>query len=335
MKKIALLFLIFILNISSASGITLKIATATPEGTQWMNDMRASAKEIYDKTQGRVNIKYYGGGIKGSDSKVLSQIRIKQLQGGAFTPTSLAAQYPNLNIYGMPLVFNSEQEATYVRSKMDLILQKGLEDSGFVNFGFATSGFANIMSSEPVKTLEDLKGKRVWVPEGDIMSYKSMEALSLNPVTLPITDVLTGLQTGLIDIVTIPTIVGLVLQWHTKVKYITPVPLIYTFGYMAIDKKVFDKIDIKDQVIIREVMNRTYDKFDELNLIDNENAYAALIRSGIQEIRFDEIELNKVRELLLKSNLKLGSAGGFSLELYKEMLSHIAEFRDNKIINSE
>ena len=134
MRKIFLMFSILILSIPNASAITLRIATATPEGTQWMIDMRASAKEIHEKTEGRVEIKYYGGGIKGSDSKVLSQIRIRQLQGGAFTPTSLAAQYPDLNLYGMPLVFNSEEEASYVRSKMDPILQRGLEEAGFVNF---------------------------------------------------------------------------------------------------------------------------------------------------------------------------------------------------------
>ena len=217
MRKLFLSVMLLMFSAPAISVVTLKVATATPDGTQWMKDMRASAKEIHERTEGRVTFKYYAGGIKGSDFKVLSQIRIGQLQGGVFTPTSLAAQYSDLNLYGMPLVFDSEKEATYVRTKMDAVLQEGLENAGFVNFGFATSGFAYIMSGQPVQTLADLRGKRVWVPEGDLMSYKSMEALSLNPVTLPLTDVLTGLQTGLIDIVTIPTIVGLVLQWHTKV----------------------------------------------------------------------------------------------------------------------
>ena len=229
MKKLILCIAALVLS-APAMAVTLKIATATPDGTQWMKDMRGSAKEIKERTEGRVVIKYYGGGIKGSDSKVLSQIRIRQLQGGAFPPSALAGQYADLNLYGMPLVFDSEEEAAFVRSRMDARLELGLEDAGFVNFGFATSGFASILSSTPVKTMADLKGKRVWVPDGDTISYKSMQALSLNPVTLPITDVLTGLQTGLIDIVIIPPIVALVLQWHTKVKYVTEVPLVYSFG---------------------------------------------------------------------------------------------------------
>ncbi|MDH3778420.1 MAG: TRAP transporter substrate-binding protein DctP, partial [Gammaproteobacteria bacterium] len=96
---------------------TLKIATVTPENSQWMKDMRASAKEIKERTEGRVQIKYYGGGVMGNDQKVLSRIRIGALQGGAFTPTALAAQYSNLNLYGLPMVFDSEEEAAYARSR--------------------------------------------------------------------------------------------------------------------------------------------------------------------------------------------------------------------------
>jgi len=334
MKKLILSILVLMLSVP-AMAVTLKIATATPNGSQWMKDMRASAAEIKERTEGRVLIKYYGGGIKGDDAKVLGQIRIRQLQGGAFTPSALAAKYSDLNLYGMPLVFESEEEATFVRSRMDARLQQGLEDIGWVNFGFATSGFASIMSSTPVKTLADLKGKRVWVPEGDSISYASMKAMSLNPVTLPLTDVLTGLQTGLLDIVAIPPIVALVLQWHTKVKYITEVPLVYTVGFMAIDKKTFDKIDADDQAVVREVMTRTYQKFDKVNLVDNQGAFDALVKAGIQPTKFDDEEFIKVRDLLLVSNLKLGAEGAFTLELYEEMLRYIDEYRSEHVAAAE
>jgi TRAP-type C4-dicarboxylate transport system substrate-binding protein len=334
MKKYLLTILLLTISVP-AMAVTLKIATVTPNGSQWMNDMRASAAEIKERTEGRVLIKYYGGGVKGDDAKVLGQIRIRQLQGGAFTPSSLASLYSDLNLYGMPLVFNSEEEAAFVRTRMDARIQQGLEDAGFVSFGFATSGFANIMSSKPVKTLADLKGKRVWVPEGDTISYKSMEALSLNPVTFPLTDVLTGLQTGLIDIVAIPPIVGLVLQWHTKVKYVTRMPLVYTFGFMAVDKKVFDKISDDDQAIVREVMTETYQNFDKTNLVDNQGAFDALVKSGIEEVEINAEEFAKTRSLLLESNLKLGAEGAFTLELYEEMLQHIDEYRSEQVAVSE
>ena len=78
MKK--LLFTLLALALSlPLQAATLKVATVTPEGSGWMKDMRASAKEINERTEGRVQIKYYGGGVMGTDQKVLGRIRIGPL----------------------------------------------------------------------------------------------------------------------------------------------------------------------------------------------------------------------------------------------------------------
>ena len=252
------------------------------------------------------------------------------IYGGAFTPTALASQYPDLNVYGLPLIFDSEDEAAYVRERMDERLRLGLEDSGFVSFGFAGGGFAVIMSSTPVRSLEDLKGQRVWVPEGDTISYASMEALSLSPVTLPITDVLTGLQTGLIDIVAMSPIGALVLQWHTKIKYMTEMPLVYTMGFMAVDKKAFGKLSAADREIVREVMTRTYENFDRVNPIDNAGAREALVNAGIETVEIDDAEIARVRQVLRQSNRRIGERGDFTIEFYDTMLGHVDEYRRNR-----
>jgi TRAP-type C4-dicarboxylate transport system substrate-binding protein len=315
---------------SVASATTLKIATVTPEGSQWMKNLRESAQEIKQRTDGRVQIKYYGGGVMGNDTKVLGKIRIGALQGGAFTPAALSDIYPDLNIYGMPLVFDSEEEAAYVRKRLDSKLQEGLEAAGYINFGFASGGFAIVMSNTPVKGLDDLKGKRVWVPEGDSISYASMEALSLAPVTLPLTDVLTGLQTGLIDIVAMSPIGALVLQWHTKIKYMTEIPLVYTVGFMAVDKRAFNKLGEADQQVIRDVMQETYEKFDRANLEDNREARDALLNSGIESVPFDAEEVARLRERLMVSNRKIGEEGAFDIALYDRMLGYVKEYREAK-----
>ena len=326
MKKLLLAMSILALG-GLANATTLKIATVTPEGSQWMKDMRASAAEIKERTEGRVQIKYYGGGVMGNDAKVLSQIRIGRLQGGAFTPGALAKHYPDMNIYGMPMVFQSDEEAAYVRERLDPVLLEGLEEAGWKSFGFAAGGFAYIMSNTPVKTLEDLNGKKVWVPEGDVISYASMEAMDLSPVTLPLTDVLTGLQTGLIDIVAMSPIGALVLQWHTKVDYVTEMPLVYTLGLMVVDQKAWKKISADDQAIVDEVMKGTYRNFDKVNLADNRGARDALIKSGVESVPYDLDEIAGIKERLLTSNRELGEQGMFSLELYDRMMSLIDEYR--------
>jgi len=330
MKKQILAILVLTAGLTLAlplQAATLKIATVTPENSQWMKDMRAGAKEIKERTEGRVQIKYYGGGIMGNDQKVLSRIRIGALQGGAFTPTALAGQYSNLNLYGLPMVFDSEEEAAFARSRLDARLSAGLEEAGFVNFGFAAGGFAVLMSNTPVDSLDDLKGKKVWIPEGDDISRRAMEAMSLSPVTLPLTDVLTGLQTGLIDIVAMSPIGALVLQWHTKVKYITELPLVYTLGFMAVDKRAFGKLSEDDQAIVREVMGRTYENFDKANLVDNRGARDALLNTGIQTVPVSPEEYEKVRAALMKLNVDLAGQGHFEKALFDEMLTYVSEYR--------
>lgn len=326
MKRL-LLVLAAILIGGASNAAVLKLATVAPEGSQWMKDMRASAAEIKERTEGRVQIKYYGGGVMGNDKKVLAQIRIGRLHGGAFTPSALANQYRELNLYGLPLVFKNEEEVAYVRSMMDERLAAGLYEAGFKTFGFSSGGFAYLMSNVPISKLDDMKGKKVWVPEGDDISFAAMEALALSPVSLPLTDVLTGLQTGLIETVGMSPIGAIVLQWHTKVDYITDLPMLYTFGFMAVDRRAWEKIEAADQAIVEEVMTRTYTNFEEVSPGDNLNAREALLNSGVEVVQVTGGEAEKVRDVLLSLNRELASQEMFSIDLYDEMLGHVEDYR--------
>jgi len=326
MKKVTFVILALLFS-SLSNAVVLKIATFAPEGSPWMEEMRAGAIEIKEKTDGRVQIKFYGGGVMGNDSKVLGKIRIGNLQGGAFTPSALQKVYPEISLYGLLMTFESEEEAAYVRSRLDQTLKDGLEEAGFVSFGFAASGFAMLMSNEPVRGIDDLRGKRVWVPEGDTISYASMKALSLSPVTLPLTDVLTGLQTGLIDIVANSPIGALVLQLHTKINFVTDMPLLYTMGFMVIDNKAFNRIDAADREIVSEVMTRVYSHLNETTLADNKEAYQALLNSGIESVELDDQEIAEIRDILRKSNRDMAEQGEYSLKLYDQMMQHVQEYR--------
>lgn len=306
---------------------TFKLATIAPENSQWMRDMRAGAKEIAERTDGRVNIKLYGGGVMGNDNKVLRKIRIGQLHGGAFTAGSLMGVYPDLSVYGLPLLFNSQEEVDFVRARFDERLEQGLEDAGFVSFGFAGGGFAMVLGNEPVRTLADLDDQKMWVPEGDQISYAGMEALDLSPVTLPVTDVLTGLQTGLLDVVATPPVGAVVLQWHTKVKYGTPMPLVYTMAFIAIDKKRFDRISPEDQAVVDEVLSGIYANFEQVNRTDNQKALAALESVGVEIVDLKEGELAKLRGQVADVNRGLAEDDVFSLELFEDITSALAEFR--------
>ena len=330
MKKFGLLLMALFCTGAAGAVTTLKIATVTPEGSQWMKDMRTTAASIKEETDGRVVIKYYGGGSMGTDSQVLKRIRIGALHGGVFTPSALMEKYGDIGLYGLPMVFESEDEVSYVRSRLDSKIAAGMEEAGFVTFGFAATGFAMIMSKEPVAGLGDLKGKRVWVPEGDTISKATMEALSVTPIPLPLTDVYTALQTGALDIIGMSSVGAVILQYHTKVKYVTDVPLIYTMGFMAIDKKAFNKVSAQDQEIVRSYLSELYARYDVLNLEDDAEAKQALFKAGLTRIVPNAAELAEIEAVLQKTNAELARNGVVSQELYEEMMRYVAEHRSER-----
>lgn len=329
MRLLTTLAVLLMLAHSNASfaQTQLKIATLAPENTQLMKDFRAGAAEIKDRTNGRVIVKFYAGGVQGSESKVLRKIQIGQLQGGTFSPTDFQKQYADVNVYGLPFVFESEDEVHYVRERLDSTLQAGIESTGFVTFGFASAGFAIILSNEPVRSHADLQGKKVWLPEGDLISYEAMKSVQLSPVALPLTDVLTGLQTGLVDIVTIPPIVALALQWHTKVKYVTRTPVLYVMGFLAIKKSAFEKLSTEDQAIVDEVMTRIYANIDAASEKENSAATQALINVGLKDIEPLPGEFEALREQMIETNRAMARQGLFSMDILQQMQGYIAEYR--------
>ena len=327
--RIAAIVLVLAMTATAQAAI-LKIATLSPDGSSWMQKMREGADKVATATENRVRFKFYPGGVMGNDQAVLRKIRIGQLHGGMFTPSSVADVYPNMQLYGMPLVFSSMGEVEYVRERMDSLLISGLEEAGLVSFGFSDGGFARVLSNTPITSVESLKGRKVWVPEGDLITYNTMSALGLSPVTLSVTDVMTGLQTGLVEIVGSSPVGAVVMQWHTKVKYMTDFPLAYLMGFMVVDKKYFDKLSDADQQVVREVFGKVYAEFDRQNKLDDSAAFKALVDSGIEIVRPDEQQIENWRALVGASNLEMADRGVISRELLDKMLGYIDEYRQSQ-----
>lgn len=329
MPKLLALVLVSVAGNVSAQTTQIKIATLAPENSQWMTAFREGAREIRERTDGRVQLKFYSGGVQGNEAKVLRKIQIGQLHGGTFAPTDFQKQYPDLNIYGLPFVFRSEGEVDYVRERLDPQLEAGFSDLGFETYGFASGGFALVMSNEPVRSYEDLKGKKVWLPEGDLISYEAMKALNLSPVTLPMTDVLTGLQTGLIDIVAIPPVVALALQWHTKVKYVTELPVLYAMGFMAISERTVRKLSADDRAVVDDVLTRIYADVDAASQEETANALDALGNIGLENVEPRAGEFDKISAIMRETNEDMARRGMFSAELLAEMHTLLSEYRSS------
>nr|WP_320050692.1 TRAP transporter substrate-binding protein DctP [uncultured Desulfuromonas sp.] len=327
MRLLCLVIIGLVLAQGAWAATTLKIATVAPEGSSWMQKMRAGAVEIKARTEGRVELKFYGGGVMGNEKSVFRKMRVGQLQGGAFTGGGLSKIVPDMMLYGLPLLTRSPAEMAYVRQQMDAELIDSLDKSGLVCFGFASGGFAKLMSQQPVASVEDLKGKKVWVPEGDTVSYEVMEGLGVAPVTLPLSDVLTGLQTGLVDVVATSPLGALAFQWYTRVGFITDMPLVYISGALVVDKRHFSRISEGDQTIVHEVLEAIYRDIDQQTEADNQQALQTLLSQGLKLVPPLEGEYDRWNTVAERVIDTVVERGNFPNDLYKQAQHHLSVFR--------
>ena len=312
----------------NAEAKTLKIATLMPEGSSFLSEMRKAGKSIEERTAGRVKLKFYPGGVMGNDKTVMRKMRVGQLHGAAFTSGALASVYPDIEIYSLPLIFRNYEEVDYVRERMDHKLKAGLAKVGFTALSISDGNFAYLLSRKPIRKVEDVSKAKVWIPEDDILSQITLELAGVSPIPLPIADVYTSLQTGLIDTVAAPPMGAIAFQWHTKVRYLTNFPLMYLTGIVAFDSKTFNKLKPGDQAILREEVEAVSAKLDAAARVDDAKASLALRNQGIEFVAASSVEeVQRWRDISADAIARLRSLNRYSESLLSELLGHIEAHR--------
>jgi TRAP-type C4-dicarboxylate transport system substrate-binding protein len=328
--RIAFFILILFFISDTALAIRLKIATLSPQGSMWMKEMQKAANEVARQTDNRVTFKFYPGGVMGNDKAVLRKIRVGQLHGGAVVSGSMSRFFPANQLYAQPLKFKTTEEIEYVRQHLDPFIIDGLEQNGFVVFGLIGGGFAYIMSKNKIETVDDLKKQKTWIPDNDKISQESIKAFGVSPIPLPLSDVRTGLQSGLIDTVANSPIGAVILQWHTQVKYVIDLPLIFLHAVLAIDKKPFSKISPSDQAIVRQIFSNASKTIDSENKKDNQKALETLKKRGITFITPPEHALNEWLETGRVATEKMIESGVIPKEKVEEIDMHLKTFHSKK-----
>lgn len=315
---------------SAANAATvIKIATVAPDGTAWMREMRAGAAAVKKDTDDRVEIKYYPGGVMGDEPTVLRKIRIGQLQGGAFTGGELSQVDKDAQIYSLPFLFKTQDEVDKVRAQLDPLLRHSFDKAGFDVAGISGGGFAYLMSVKDIRTKDDLKAAKVWVPQGDRVAEAGFKAGGVTPISLPLADVYTSLQTGLIDTVANTPAGAIAFQWHTKVRHMVDLPITYVVGILVIDNKVFDALSPADQKAVNGDLGAAFARLETINRNDNAQAKLALQKQGIAIFTPNAVETAAWEAVGADARKQLQADGEITPEMAAALDKALAAARSN------
>jgi len=280
--------LLLTMSIGPLHAQQLKIAALAPDGSSWMEALKAAGDRIEERTDGEVRIRFYPGGVMGDADTVLRRIRLGQLQGGVFTVGELAGIAPESNLYSLPFQFRRAEELAALREEFDPFILDALYEGGMMAPAISNGGFAYLFSRDPVTAPDDVSaGLRVWIPEGDALSRRTLERIGASAVPMSMAEVYTGLQTGTINTFGSTVSGAIILQWHTRAKYMLDLPVLVTMGTLAIDRDEFEKLDPSHQEVVRQQFADALSSQEAAVVDENANARQALIEEGIQILQPD------------------------------------------------
>jgi len=297
---------------------TLRLATLAPDGSPWMRELRAAAEQVKAETAGRVEIRYFPGGVMGNDQAVLRRIRQGgQLQGGVLTSSELSLVYPDAPVYTLPFLFADTAEIDRVRPKVDPLLAAGFAERGFHMLGASGVGFAYLMSSRPMAGVDDVRRAKLWVPQNDRIAEMTFREGGASPIPLPIGDVFTSLQTGMVDMVANTPAGAVALQWHGRLKTLYDLPLVYVVGFIVVDQRAWSRIAPADQAIVDRIFKTAAARVDQTIRRDDVAALEAMKKQGLTVVTPTPADAEYFRQVGRKVTAALEAEQGVSPAILK------------------
>ena len=285
--------------------------------------------DIMQKTDNAVQFRVYAGGVLGDEKDVIRKMFVGQIHGAVITASSLTKMLPDMDVLQVPFLFQNYEEVDYLLSKMDAHFRGGMEQNGYVMLGWSEGGFVRLMSTVPVVTLDDLRKAKVWVWEEAPMTRAIFKEAGVSGIPLSMPDVLVGLQTGLVDVVYAPPAGAISLQWFTKTKYITDVPLMYITGTIIVKKDAFDRLTPDHQTIVRDAFNRQQERMRKTVRAENRSAIQVMVNSGIQLLEVSGEEIEKYKQITKRAIQQPGSTS-FSKTTLQQAETYLEAFRQGK-----
>ena len=273
---------------TEAQQYTIKFATLATEGTTWLKVMREYDAAIRKESGGRMGFKIYAGGVQGEDKDMMRKIRLGQLHSAGVTGVGVGEVSSRLRILDSPFLFQNYADVDHLHSVMGAEFEEEFRKNDFILLGWAEVGFVYVYSNTPIRGQADMKGVKMWMWEGDQIAEAAFNSLGIKPIPMSVVDVLTSLQTGLINAAYTSPLAGLALQWNTRVKYMMGTPLADACGAVLISRKKFDTLPPDCQEILLRNGEKYMADLTRKSREENAASIKAMQKSGIQIIEISD-----------------------------------------------
>ncbi len=223
--------------------IRINLGTLAPRGSVYHQSLQAMAEQWSKASGGGVKLVIYPDGTQGGEADMVKLMNIDTLQAGLITVVGLSKIEPGVaGLQSAPMLFHDLAEFDWVKEKLRPMLEKRLEDKGYVVLFWLDTGWVRYFSKTPLLTPEDLKTKKIFAWAGSLDQLDIMRKHGYTPVPLETSDILPGLKTGLIDTAVAPPIYALAGQLDTSAPHMLNLNWGALVGAAVVKKSTWEKI---------------------------------------------------------------------------------------------
>jgi TRAP-type transport system periplasmic protein len=232
---------------SAQSPVSIRLASVVPENSVWDRNIKQMGAEWSQQTGGRVTLTVYGGGSQGDESTVLRKMRLDALQAASLTGVGLGSIDASFNVFNVPFFFESYDELNAVTEALTPLIAKRVESKGFVLINWGHGGWTQVFTKKPVKTVDDLKKTRIWTSSGNDRMVQWFKSNGFEPRAMAMTDIMTGLTTGMVDAVPTTPLAALLFQWYKQTPNMLDIGLAPVVGATIVTRKAWNAIPAADK----------------------------------------------------------------------------------------
>ncbi|MDP6168613.1 MAG: TRAP transporter substrate-binding protein DctP [Candidatus Marinimicrobia bacterium] len=285
--------ILFLLSFALSRDIVVKMATLAPEGTDWHGMLIEMGQEWKDATKGKVKLRIYPGGVLGDERDMVRKMRIGQIHAAGMTAEGLSEIVSEFSGYFVPLVYQSSEDVQAVTDALLPDLESKLEENGFKLLYLGELTWVYWFSAEPIKIPADLKKRKFFTWAGDFKWEQVWKKAGYNPIPLATTDILSGLQTGLINTIPMPPIYALAQQSFGIANHMLNLKWGVLMAGIVVDIKTWNRIPKKYHDDLINITHSIQDKYMDSNRKAEEQAIEAMKQYGltIHKINNSEMEL--------------------------------------------
>ena len=281
--KVILAFALLGLSSSLSAQTRIRLATLIPSGTSYHHSLQEMGEKWKKTSNGAVALTIYPDGTMGSEDEIVRRMRVGQLQAAVLTVSGLSAIDPSVGaLQKMPLVYRSLDEAAYVRNKMAPDLDRRFADKGFVVLFWTDGGWVRLFSKEPGMLPDDFKKMKIFVTAGDVTQSELYKSAGFKPVLLEWSDVLTSLQTGMLDALPTIPLHALSNQFYLSTHHMLEVNWIPLVGALIMTKKSWDALPQAQRDDMLKAAADCGQEFQTNNRKENQEALESMQKRGLQ-----------------------------------------------------